>query len=94
MHSEELHNLYSLTVIFGMINLRMVRWMGYEAHEGETRNVYRLLVGKSEGKRSLRRPRHRWEDNTKIDLREIQFEGMDQTHWLRIVSNGRLFLTQ
>jgi hypothetical protein len=44
---------------------------------GETRNAYRILVGKSEGKRPLRRPRSRWVDNIKIDLREIEWDGMD-----------------
>jgi hypothetical protein len=44
---------------------------------GETRNAYRILVGKSEGKRPLRRPRRRWVDSIKIDLREIGRDGMD-----------------
>jgi hypothetical protein len=44
---------------------------------GEKRNVYRILVGKPEGKRPLRRPRHRWEDNSKMDLREIGWGGMN-----------------
>jgi hypothetical protein len=44
---------------------------------GEKRKAYRILVGKPEGKRPLRRPRHRWEDNIRIDLREIGWGGMD-----------------
>jgi hypothetical protein len=44
---------------------------------GEKRNAYRLLVGKPEGKRPLGRPRHRWEDNVRINLREIGWAGMD-----------------
>jgi hypothetical protein len=44
---------------------------------GEKRNAYRILVGKPEGKRPLGRPGHRWVDNTKMDLREIGWDGMD-----------------
>jgi hypothetical protein len=44
---------------------------------GERRGVYRVLVGKPEGKRPLGRPKHRWEDNIKMDLQEVGFEGMD-----------------
>jgi hypothetical protein len=44
---------------------------------GENRNAYRILVGKPEGKRPVGRPRHRWVDNIKIDLREIRWDGMD-----------------
>jgi hypothetical protein len=48
---------------------------------GEKRNLYRILVGKPEGKRPLGRPRYRWEDNIKVDLREIGFGGMD---WINL----------
>jgi hypothetical protein len=44
---------------------------------GEKRNAYRVLVGKPEGKIPLGRPRHRWEDNIKMDFREIEWGGMD-----------------
>jgi hypothetical protein len=44
---------------------------------GEKRNAYRILAGKPEGKRPLGRPRHRWEDNIRMDLREIGWGGMD-----------------
>jgi hypothetical protein len=50
------------------------RWAGHVARMGETRNVYKILVGKPEGKRPLGRPRHRWVDNIKIDLREIGWD--------------------
>jgi hypothetical protein len=49
---------------------------------GEKRNAYRLLVGKLEGKRPLGRPRHRWLDNIKMDLRDI---GWDGTDWIDLV---------
>jgi hypothetical protein len=51
---------------------------------GEERGVYRLLVGKPEGKRSLGRPRFRWEDNINMDFQEVGCEGMD---WIRLAQN-------
>jgi hypothetical protein len=51
---------------------------------GETRNAYRILVGKPEGKRPLGRPRHRWVDNIKIGLREIRWEGRD---WIELAQD-------
>jgi len=59
-------------------------------HLGEGRGVYRVLVGRSEGKRPLGRPRCRWEDNSKMDLREIGSMGQTGFIWLRIGSSGRL----
>jgi len=49
------------------------------AHIGEGRIIYRILVGRHEGKRPLGRPRHRWEGNIKMDLREI---GIDGANWI------------
>jgi len=54
-----------------------MRWAGRVACKGERRGVYRGLVGKPEGKRPLGRPRHRWEDNIKMDLQEVGCGGMD-----------------
>ena len=53
---------------------------------GERRGVYRVLVGKPEGKRPLGRPRRRWEDNTsiKMDLQEVEYKGMTGSSWLRM----------
>jgi hypothetical protein len=65
-----------------MIKSRRMRWAGYVARMGETRNAYRILVGKREGKRLLGRPRRRWVDNIKIDLIEIGWDGMD---WIDLV---------
>jgi hypothetical protein len=59
-----------------------MRWTGHVARIGERRGVYRVLVGRPEGKRQLRRPRHRWENNIKMDLREI---GIGGTNWIRLV---------
>jgi hypothetical protein len=66
--SEELHNLYSSPSIFRMIETRRMRWAGHVKRIGEKRNAYRLLVGKSEGKRPLGRPRRRWSDNINMNL--------------------------
>jgi len=56
------------------MKLRRMRWGGHVALMGERRGVYRVLVGKPEGKRPLGRPRLRWEDNIKMDLREVGLE--------------------
>jgi hypothetical protein len=77
LHNEELHNLYSSPSIVGIIKSRRMRWAGHVARMGEKRNVYRLLVGKPEGKRPLERPRRRWIDNIKMDLLEIELNVMD-----------------
>jgi hypothetical protein len=76
LHNEELHNLYSSPSIIRIIRSRRMRWVGHVAQMGEKRNMYRLLVGRLEGKRSLGRPRRRWIDNIKIDLR-IEYCGLD-----------------
>jgi hypothetical protein len=55
----------------------VLRWAGHVTCMGEGRGVCRVLVGKPEGKRPLRRPRHRWEDNIQMDLQEVGCGGMD-----------------
>jgi hypothetical protein len=60
-----------------MIKSRRMRWAGHVARMGEKRNAYRILVGKPEVKRPLGRPRRRWVDNIKMDLRETGWDGMD-----------------
>jgi hypothetical protein len=77
LHNEELHNLYSSPCIIRVIKSRRMRWAGHVAWMGEKRNVYRLLVGKPEGKRPLGRPRCRWIDNIKINLLEIGLSVVD-----------------
>jgi hypothetical protein len=56
---------------------RRMSWAGYVARMEERRNAYRILVGQPEGKKPLGRPRRRWVDNIKMDLREILWGGMD-----------------
>jgi len=62
----------------------IMRWAGYVARMGEVRGVYRVLVGKPEGKRPLGRPRRRWEDNIKMNLQEVGCEGMD---WIELAQD-------
>jgi hypothetical protein len=60
-----------------MIKSRRMRWAGHVEGMGEKRNAYRILLEKPEGKRPLGRPRRRWEDNIRMDLREIRWSGID-----------------
>jgi hypothetical protein len=71
LHNEELHILYSSPDIIRQIKSRRMRWAGHMALMGKERKVYRVLMGKPEGKRPLGRPRHRWEDQIEKDLWEI-----------------------
>jgi hypothetical protein len=83
-HNDELHDLYSSPNIVRVIKSRRMRWAGHVARMGEGRGAYRVLVGRPEGKRLLGRPRHRWEDNIKMDLREI---GIDGANWIRLAQD-------
>jgi hypothetical protein len=80
LHNGELHNLYSSPDIIRQIKRRRMRWAGHVARMGEGRNVYKVLVGKPEGKGPLERPRRRWEDGIKTDLREIGWGGVEWIH--------------
>ena len=71
LHHEELNDLYWSPDIVRVVKSRRMRWAGQVARMGERRGVYRVLVGKLEGKRPLGRPRRRWEDNIKIDIQEV-----------------------
>jgi hypothetical protein len=70
LHNEELHDLYSPNVIRLIISRRM-RWAGHVAHMGERIGAYRAVVEKPVGERPLRRPTRKWEDNIKMDVKEI-----------------------
>jgi hypothetical protein len=71
LHNEELHILYSSPNIIRQIKSRRMRWVEHVAHMGEERNVYRVLMGNSEAKRPLARPRRIWEDGIRIYLRRL-----------------------
>jgi hypothetical protein len=77
LHNEELHDLYSSPTIVRVITSRRMRWAGHVARKGEGRGVYRVLIGKPEGKRPLGRPKRTWEDNIKMDFQEVGCGGMD-----------------
>jgi len=84
LHNEELNDLYCPLKIVRVIKSRRIRWAGNVARMGVRRSVYRVLVGKHEGKRPLGRPRHRWEDNIKMDLQEVGCGGMD---WIELAQD-------
>jgi len=71
LHNEELRDLYFLPNIVRVVKSRRMRWAGHVARMGKGRGVHRVLVGKPEGKRPLGRPRRRWENNIKMDLRKV-----------------------
>ena len=75
--NEELNDLYSSPNIVRVIKSRRMRWVGHVARVGEERGVYRVLVGKPDGKRPLGRPRRRWVDNIRMDLQEVGCGYMD-----------------
>ena len=81
LRNEELNDLYPSPNIVRVIKSRRISWVGHVACMGEMRGVYRVLVGKPEGKRPLGRPRRRWEDNIKMDLQELGCGGMD---WIEL----------
>jgi len=76
-HNEELKDLYCSPNIVRVIKSRRMRWAGHVARMGEERGVYRVLVGKREGRRTLGRPRRRWVDNIRMDLQEVGCGYMD-----------------
>jgi hypothetical protein len=89
LHNEELHGLYSSPSIVRVIKARRMRWAGHVARMGEVRGAYNILVGRSEGRRPLGRPRCRWEDNIKMDLRDIGFGDVDWIHLAQDIDRWR-----
>ena len=73
-----------------VVKSRKMRWVGHVASVGERRGVYRVLVGKPEGKRPLGRPSRRWHDNIKMDLRKWDMRVWTGLIWLRIGTGGGL----
>jgi hypothetical protein len=90
LHNGELHNLYSSPDIIRQMKSRRMRWAGHVTRMGEGRNVYRVLVGKPKEKIPLGRPRRRWEDEIKMDLRKIGWGVWSGFTWLRIGIIGGL----
>ena len=88
LHNVELNGLYSSPNIVLVIKSRRMRWAGQVARVEERRGVYRILVGKPEGKRPLGRPRSRWKDNTKMDLQEVGCGEWSGSRWLRMWTRG------
>jgi hypothetical protein len=95
LHNEELHNLYSSRSIIRMIKPRRMRWVGHVARMSDKTSAYRILVVRPEGKRPLGRPRRRWEDKIKMNLREIGWDGMywidlaqDRDQWRALLNTG------
>jgi hypothetical protein len=84
LHNEELKDLYCSSNFVRVIKSRRMRWVGHVACMGERRGVYRVLKGKPEGKRSLGKPKRRWEDNIKVDLQEVGCGGMD---WIELTQD-------
>jgi hypothetical protein len=84
LHNDELYSLYSSPNIVRVIKSRRMRWVGHVARMWEGRSVYRVLVERPEGKRPLGRPRRRWEDNIKLDLRE---RGINGAYWIRLAQD-------
>jgi hypothetical protein len=72
--------IYAMSVTIRQIKSRKMRWAGHVARIGRGRKVYRVLVGKPKGKRPLERPRCRWDDGIKRDLREIGWRGVEWIH--------------
>jgi hypothetical protein len=90
LHNEVLHKLYSSPDIFRQVKSRRMRWAEHAARMGEESKLYKVLVGKPEGKRPLGRPRRRWEDGIRMDLREIGLGVWNGFNWLRTGTGGGL----
>jgi hypothetical protein len=88
LHNEELSDLFSSPNIVRVIKSRRMRWAGHVARVEKMKDVYRVLVGKPEGKRPLERTRHIWEDNINVDLVEIECGVWTGLNCLRIGAGG------
>jgi hypothetical protein len=83
-HKEELNDLYFSPNIAVAIKSRRIRWVGHVARMWERRDIYRILMGKPEGRRPIERPRCRWEYKNKIDLQEAGCGDMD---WIELTQD-------
>jgi hypothetical protein len=91
LHNKELYALYSSPNIIWVIKSRRLRWAGHVARMGERRGAYTALMGRPEGRKPLGGPRRRWEDNIKMDLRDVVWGAWTGLIWLRIGTGGGLF---
>ena len=90
MHNEELNYLYSSPNRLRVIKSKGMRWAGHVARMGDERGVYRVLVGKPGGRRSLVRPRRRWVDNVRMDLQEV---GCGYMYWIGLAQDRDMWRT-
>jgi hypothetical protein len=84
LHNEELNDLYSLPHIVRVVKSRRMRWAGHVARMEEDKGVHRVLVEKPEAKRSLGRPRRRWEHNIKMALQKV---GVGRGDWMELAQD-------
>jgi hypothetical protein len=84
LHNEELNDIYCSPNIVRVIKSRRMRWAGHVARMVEKKGVYRVLVGKLEGKRPLGRPRRRWVDNIRMELQEV---GCGYVDWIGLAQD-------
>jgi hypothetical protein len=84
LHNEELNDLYSSPNLIRVIKSIRMRWAGHVALMGEKRGAYKILVGRPEGRRPLRRPRRRWENNIKMGLQAVGWGSMD---WIELAQD-------
>jgi hypothetical protein len=84
LHNEELNDMYRLPTTLQVITPRKMRWARHVASMGKGRGVYRVLVGKPEGKRPLEIPGRKWEDNIRMDLHKVGCGVWTGLSWLRI----------
>ena len=90
LHNEELNDLYCSPNIVRVKKWRRMRWAGHVARMGEEKGVYRVLVGKPEGRRLLGRPRRRWVDKIRMDLQELGCGYMD---WIGLAQDRKSWRT-
>ena len=88
--NKELYDLYCLPSVLWVIKSRRMRWAGHVARIRERRGVYRVLMGRPEGKKPLGRPRHKWQGNIKMDLQEVRCRTWAGLIWLKIGTGGGL----
>ena len=84
LHNEELNDSYCSPNIVRVIKWRRMGWAGHVVRMGEERGVYRVLVGKLEGRRPLGRPRRRWVDNIRMALQEV---GCGYVDWIGLAQD-------